>query len=135
MEFSVKTADSRSQIVRLSMSDLKKIEGFNADLVMLIGCETADGPLYRGTGIAGLHQGFLMLGAQNVFGNLWEVDASMAIGLAQKFLDSWASDHNGAEALRKSKISTIKELRRNAYFLKPHPYFWGSSIILTSLRS
>ena len=133
IELSVKTPNtSTTRIIQLSLSDLKEIKWLDTEMVMLIGCETAGGKLYRGTGISGLHQGFLSLGAQNVVGNLWEVEASHAIQQAQDFLTAWATTWSPSQALRESQLKAIQELQGNNYFKQPYPYFWGSSILLVA---
>ena len=99
---------------------------------MLIGCETAEGKLYRGTGISGLQQEFLALGVKNVLGNLWEVESSHAIEQAGNFLHLWAADGNAPLALQKSQRQALAALAANPYYQRAHPYFWGSALLQTS---
>ncbi|MGH7491368.1 MAG: CHAT domain-containing protein [bacterium] len=139
IELSVKTANVLrpetgldSNLIQLSLADLKEIKWLDAEMVMLIGCQTARGKLYRGTGMSGLLQGFLSLGAENVLGNLWEVDASHAIAQAQDFLTLWAASRHPVQALQKSQLKAILALAGNSYYQQPHPYFWGSSILSSS---
>ncbi|MDZ7288918.1 MAG: CHAT domain-containing protein [candidate division KSB1 bacterium] len=132
IELSVKTPNTPvPKLIRLSLSDLKEMKWLDTEIVMLIGCETASGKLYRGTGISGLHLGFLGLGAQNVLGNLWEVDADHAISQAEDFLASWVTSWNSSQALRECQLKAVKELQGHSYYKQPHPYFWGNSILLT----
>jgi CHAT domain-containing protein len=133
IELSVKTPKTTTaKIIRLTMTDLKTITWLGAEMVMLIGCETAGGKLYRGTGISGLQQEFLSLGAKNVLGNLWEVDATFAIAQAQDFLMTWAATWNLPRALQASQCQTMQTLRERRYYQQPHPYFWGSAVLLTA---
>jgi len=133
LDLSVKISNtSRKEIVRLSMADLSNLPRFDAQLVMLIGCETASGKIYRGTGASGLHQSFLSLGARTVLGNLWEVDASYAIPQAQRFLERWISDSIPTAALRDCQLATIQSLENDQYYRQPHPYFWGSYVLMTA---
>ncbi len=132
LELSVKTPQpSTSKNVRLSFSDFEKIKRLDAKMVMLVGCETAAGKLYKGTGIWGLSQLFLLLGAQNVFGNLWEINASQALSQAQDFLASWLATRNSTLALRECQLKGIEKLQRHSYYKQPHPYFWGSPVLFT----
>ncbi len=114
------------------MADLKTINWLGAEMVMLVGCETASGRLYRGTGISGLQQEFLSLGVKNVLGNLWEVDATHAISQAQDFLSAWVTTRNPARALQESQRQAVKTLQGHRYYQQPHPYFWGSTVLLTT---
>lgn len=133
IELSVKTRHSATpKVIRLTMEDLKKLNWRDVEMVMLVACETASGKLYRGTGISGLNQGVLSLGTKNVLGNLWEVDASHAIAQAQDFLVSWVSAWNPSAALQACQRKAIAELEANSYFRAPHPYFWGSYVLLTT---
>ena len=101
-------------------------------MVMLVGCETAGGKLYRGTGISGLQQEFLSLGVKNVLGNLWEVNAPHAIAQARDFLTTWAMTGNPSRALRESQLKAVQGLQGHRYYQQPHPYFWGSAVLLTA---
>lgn len=132
IELYIKTSDNSASNIRLSLSDLKGIKWLDTELVMLIGCDTAAGKLYRGTGVSGLHQGFLALGALNVLGNLWEVSADQTIAQAQNFIVSWATTWKPAQALRESQRKTIQQLQVNSYYLQPHPYFWGNFVLLSA---
>ena len=132
-EMAVQLPKQRKQkIMRLTMTDLRQLERIQAEMVMLIGCETVGKKLYRGTGTSGLHQGFLSMGAKNVFANLWEVDAGQAIPLAERFIESWLETRDIPKALQISKLATIDVLRHKRLYQQPHPYFWGGTVLLTT---
>jgi CHAT domain-containing protein len=133
IEVSVNTPNASTQkMMRLNVADLKNCAWQGTEMVMLIGCETASGRLYRGSGISGLQQEFLALGVNKVLGNLWEVDATHAISQAQNFLAAWASLGNPALALQASQHKALQELQKYRYYQQPHPYFWGSAVLLTA---
>jgi CHAT domain-containing protein len=133
IELSVKMSKaSLPQRIHLTVADLKAVNWLGAEMVMLVGCETASGRLYRGSGISGLQQEFLALGAKNVLGNLWEVDATHAIPQAQEFLTTWATTSSLSRALQESQRKTVQTLLEHRYYQRPHPYFWGSSVLLTA---
>ncbi len=133
IELSIESSNTIApKLIQISLSDLKNVRWLNAEIVMLVGCETAMGKLYRGTGISSLLQGFLSLGVKNVVGNLWEIDASHAIPQAQDFLTAWVFTGNLSQALRESQVKTIQQLLKSDYYQQPHPYFWGSTIVLTT---
>jgi CHAT domain-containing protein len=122
----INSVTSASKTLQVSLADLKKLNWSAAELVLLVGCETAAGKLYRGTGISGLQQGFLSLGAQSVLASLWKIDASQAIPQVQDFFEAWARVLNPALALMEMQLKAIQKLNDHGYFKKPHPYFWGS---------
>jgi CHAT domain-containing protein len=133
IELTVKMPNtSASKRIRLALEDLNQINWLGAEMVMLVGCETAAGKLYRGTGIHGLYQGFLSLGAQNVLGNLWKVDAGQTMAQAASFLTAWATSSNPARALQACQHQAIEELANSVYYRHPHPYFWGSLTLFST---
>jgi len=133
IELSVKTLKAPSaKIFRLTMADLKTINWRDKEMVVLIGCETADGKLYRGTGITGLQQEFFSLGVKNVLGNLWEADATHTIPQTQDFLTIWIETGNPMLALQVSQSKAVQALQGHRYYQHPHPYFWGSAVVLTA---
>ncbi len=136
IELTVKMRNtSTSKRIRLKLEDLRQINWLGAEMVMLVGCETAAGKIYRGTGIHGLYQGFLALGAQNVLGNLWKVDASQTMAQVENFLTAWAAHANSAQALHTCQRQAIEKLTNSVYYKHPHPYFWGSLILFSTKRA
>ncbi len=119
----------RQKKVRLRADALEEMNWENADLVYLIGCETAGGKTYQASGIFGLQKLFLLRGARTVIGNLWQVDAAQAIPQARALLDRLASGERLIDGLRTVQLEAIEELQENPYFGFPHPYFWGSQVL------
>jgi CHAT domain-containing protein len=134
IELAVKTSglSASARIIHLTLEDLNQINWLGAEMVMLMGCETAGGRLYRGTGIYGLYQGFLSLGAQNVVGSLWKVAATQTLTQAESFLSAWSTHASPAQALHFSQCQMIKDLTTSEYYQHPHPYFWGSLILFST---
>lgn len=127
IEVSCKSSlSSMSKIFKVSLSDLRSLNWLSPELVMLVGCETAAGKLYLGSGFLGLQNVLLASGAQNVLASLWKIDASQAIPQAKDYLKIYLQDPNPAGALRKTQNKSIKYLSNHSYYRKPHPYFWGS---------
>ncbi len=114
------------------MEDLKELNWPGAEMVLLVGCETAGGKTYRGTGIAGLHQKFVSLGARNVLASLWKIDARVAIPQIQSFIDYLITDLDPIMALKKVQENAIDNFSKNEYYKFPHPYFWGSYVFITT---
>ncbi|MBD3287453.1 CHAT domain-containing protein, partial [candidate division KSB1 bacterium] len=118
--------DPKPQKVALSLADFKKVDWSATEMVFLIGCETANGKLYEGTGYCGFQQALLARGAQNVLASLWKIDANETINQIVRFLTIWRGQSNPSLALQEVKIQTIRQLQQDEYYKKPHPYLWGS---------
>jgi len=112
--------------VPVSLMDFKNIDWSHAEMVFLIGCETAIGKLYEGSGFAGFQQSLLCRGAKTVLASMWKIDASYAINQIQWFLKSWENTGIPAISLRNVEIKMIQNLNQDNYFKKPHPYMWGT---------
>ena len=108
------------------MADLQKSDWSAAELVWLIGCETAEGKLYQGSGISGLQQSLLALGARSVLASLWKIDAAQAVPQVQWFLNTWSETLDPAAAFSALQRHSIQALRQDNYYRRPHPYLWGS---------
>ncbi len=117
---------------QVNYSDLKYLQWSSPELVLLIGCETAGGKLYRGTGISGLQTRILSLGAQKVLASLWKINASEAIPHTQDFLNIYTHSFDAAQALRTIQLETLQSYYKDSYYQKPHPYFWGSYVLYSN---
>ena len=114
------------EIISLSLRDLDEISWSGAEMVMLIGCETATGKIYRGTGFRGIQYGFLALGAQSVLGSLWPIDYKYALEQTKDFIEFYSGGTNPAKILQTIQVNTIEKLEKNKYLMYAHPYYWGS---------
>jgi len=117
--------DSSETAIKFLISDLKKVDWSRAESVFLLGCETAPGRLRKGTGLAGIQQTILTLGAQEVFACLWKVDSQLSDPLFKDFIKYWVQNKNLAIALQLMQINTIRNYFDDPYYKKPHPYIWG----------
>lgn len=132
IEFTATNSSTAKPItIEITVGDLKNSNWPGAEMVMLIGCETGRGKLYRGTGISGLQQSFISMGAKAVLASLWKIDAGQAIPQAQDFIQFWLDGSEPAIALRKAQLKSIKNLKNEVYN-SPHPYFWGSFSLQSS---
>jgi CHAT domain-containing protein len=122
---------AKQEISKVYMKDLIHAGKSTLNLAILIGCETASGKVYRSTGLSGIHQGFLILGTENVVGTLWEIDLSHSLGQLKELVNALSKNIEPARAMQKFQVKTIKKLRKDKYFLHPHPYFWGGYILFS----
>lgn len=120
--------------VAITLADLKKLPSLAAQFVLLIGCETAQGKFFRGTGLVGLQHQFLSLGAKRVQASLWRIPAEEAIPQTQDLLERWARDSPSVWVLRRIQLEYIKKYSNGSIYLQPHPYLWGSYVLTTTLN-
>ena len=114
-----------SEYLKMYLKDFIKVKKSTLKTVILIGCETASGRVYGSTGMAGIQQGFTLLGAANVVGTLWEIDSYQSLEQLKHYVRELNQIKNPALALQKFQIATLHKLRSHQYFKYPHPYFWG----------
>ena len=131
----VSRVDSSTTSVNLSLAELKQVDWSHAETVFLIGCETAQGKVYRGTGLAGIQQCLLTLGAHEVLASLWKIDSNQSIPQMINFLESWIQKKHTAFSLQEMQIKMIRDLKESDYYKKPHPYIWGSFTLSQTVTS
>lgn len=118
------SADSIRRTIELTLGDLKKVNWRDTDMIILMGCGTARGKLYKGSGLAGLQNGFLTLGASQVLATLWEIDSYHACLQLKMILEAVELGVNLEEALQVSQIGLINKLTTTIKY--PHPFIWAS---------
>lgn len=115
--------DSRGQSVEGSFFAFEALQlPLKADLVVLSGCQTAQGEIVPGEGLIGLSYAFLAAGADRVLASLWPVaDAPTAELISSFYRHLLGAGQSEATALREAQ----RELR-----LRGEPaYVWASFIL------
>jgi CHAT domain-containing protein len=133
LEFNILVAETNNSVtIPVSIADLKRGNWSDAKLIILVGCETGKGKVYRGTGMVGVQHAFLGLGADDVIGTLWEIDAAQYLTQVDDFINFMVKNPNPVLALQYCKIRSIERLKVDKYFRNPFPYFWGSFTLHTN---
>jgi len=105
----------------LGLLDIYDLD-FDADLVVLSGCQTALGKEVRGEGLMGLTRGFQYAGVPRVVASLWRVQDRATAELMTHFYKAmWRDNLPAAAALRKAQISLRRVYR--------DPYFWAGFVL------
>jgi len=104
-----------------------------ADFVNLSSCETGLGRLYRGEGVVGLTQAFLLAGANGVMVSLWHVDDAATAGFMTELYQNERKGLDFGEALTRVKR---EHLRRASGRGTAAPFDWASFVYIgrSSLR-
>jgi CHAT domain-containing protein len=109
----------------LSLTEMLS-QPFHSQLVVVSGCETMLGRLYKGTGMKSVTHGLLSQGAGSVIGTLWKIpDRSSALFMGHFYdtLKSNGGNSPNALAMAKRKMSEHSRYR--------DPWYWGG-FVLTS---
>ncbi|MCI4668238.1 MAG: CHAT domain-containing protein [Bacteroidia bacterium] len=91
-----------------------------ADLAILTGCETGNGRLYSGEGVASLASAFRYSGCENILMTQWQVLDQDAHVIGVDFIKN-ALEMPMPKALQQAKLSYLDNAKGN-----PFPFFWGS---------
>lgn len=110
----------------VTLNELQSVR-FNAELVVISGCETGRGEYYEGEGSMSLARGFLTQGADNVISTLWPVSDRASAQFMKLFY----------EALHLEKLAIPAALqsaqqRLAADPLYRDPFYWAA-YVLTSV--
>jgi len=98
----------------------------NADLAILSACNTARGTLYPGEGIIGLSWAFLAAGCPTTVVSQWEADSQVTSRLMIAFHRHLLAGDTTSEALRKAKLSLMRDKEHR------HPFYWATFIAVGS---
>jgi CHAT domain-containing protein len=126
------SATSKRELVQLTLNDLKAVDWSSAQLVILLGCETAGKDELQGTGLEGFQQVISSRGAQNVIASLWKIEENQGISQIKSFLKSWTETQDIASAFHQMQLMAIQNLENHKFFHRPHPFLWGAFTLAQS---
>ncbi len=103
-----------------------------SDLVVLSACETGLGKIRTGEGVIGLTRSFMYAGSPSVVVSLWSVESASTARLMEIFYKNLMSSMTEAEALRKAKITLMKETEvvEGNKLSYSHPFFWAPFVLV-----
>ncbi|MFT6000333.1 MAG: CHAT domain-containing protein [Neolewinella sp.] len=97
-----------------------------ADLVVISACQSADGRLYQGQGVANFARSFALAGASNLMVNLWEIkDETSHYLLKEVYTRLYQEKKPKYEALRQAQLNYLREHEPTA-----HPAYWATMIYI-----
>jgi CHAT domain-containing protein len=94
-----------------------------ARLVVLSGCSTGAGVLFRGEGIKGMSGAFLGAGADYVLVSLWNADDRTTAVFMENFYGFLAKGDPPARASARAKLDLIRSGLRN-------PFYWAPFVLI-----
>ena len=109
----------------LYVKDLYNLD-LNANMVALSACETGIGELHKGEGFLSLARGFFFSGTSSIASSLWKANDASTSKIMGDFYQNLSEGDFKGEALRKAKLSFLKNNSQNAL---SHPYYWSGFLI------
>lgn len=100
----------------------------SAGLVILNGCETGIGKIYKGEGMLSMARGFIQSGAQSAITNLWQVNHEANAKLMENFYGHLQGGNSPAFALNQAKLAYVNNQEVDE--TGAHPHFWAASILV-----
>jgi CHAT domain-containing protein len=99
----------------------------HAGLVTISTCSSAGDRAYSGEGLVGLSWAFLLAGAHNVVGALWEASDDSTPQLMDKFYEELQKGKSPSAALRSAKLTM---LHSDTYAYR-RPFYWATFQLYT----
>jgi len=109
----------------LTMSEIMELK-LHSDLVVLAACDTGQGDVFEGEGVASLASAFQFAGAESVVLSLWELPSKPALFYMETFYRYLQMGKGKAEALRLSRNAM-----RERY---TDPYYWAVFVLYGDVR-
>ena len=109
----------------LYVKDLYNLD-LAANLVTLSACETGIGELHKGEGFLSLARGFFFSGTSSIASSLWKANDASTSTIMGDFYQHLSEGNFKGEALRKAKLSFLKNNSQNGW---SHPYYWSGFLI------
>ncbi|MFT5822546.1 MAG: CHAT domain-containing protein [Crocinitomix sp.] len=100
----------------------------SARLVVINGCETGLGEIFKGEGMLSMARGFIQSGAQSAITNLWQVNHASNARLMRVFYQELHASGSPAISLRNAKIAYINDQEIDTQ--SAHPFYWAASVLI-----
>ncbi len=108
----------------ISASEIQQLS-LRAELAVLGFCDSGNGKLHAGEGLASLAREFYMAGCSNILLSSWELPDKPASYILQRFYDYLFAGMGKAAALRQAKLDYLDGDDEGIQELASHPYYWA----------
>jgi CHAT domain-containing protein len=109
---------------KLSLTEISR-NSINAQLGVLLGCETGIGIVENGEGIVGLPRAMRMAGIRNIVTTLWQVDDKYSSYLIESFYNKIADGMSSDDAIHQAKVEFMNSASSSAL---ANPFYWAGII-------
>lgn len=100
-----------------------KAHTFSPELLVISGCETAQGPLLGTEGLMSLSRHFIAQGAKAVLATLWPVSDRASAMFMGHFYETLLATNNPAESLRRAQLALMRDPTYR------HPFYWSGFVL------
>ena len=107
----------------LTAEEVRSLNLFGTELVVLSACDTGLGGIGVGEGIYGLRRAFMIAGVQTLVTSLWSV-ADVETGELMKLY------YERLVKRGRPRIAAMQEAVKEMRKCKPHPYYWAPFLVL-----
>lgn len=108
----------------MTADEVRTLNLDGTELVILSGCETAQGPSRHSDGVYGLRRAFQFAGVRTVISALWSIPDRETPELMREIYASDATDY--PTVMREVALKRIRYARENG--LPEHPLVWGAFV-------
>ncbi|MDP3626139.1 MAG: CHAT domain-containing protein [Hydrogenophaga sp.] len=105
----------------LTGADISRLNLRGTELVVFSACDTGNGEIEAGEGVASLRRSVEEAGAQSSITSLWPVPSKATATLMSDFYTRLAAGQSKTEALRQAKLSLMKS--------SPNPMNWAGFVL------
>jgi CHAT domain-containing protein len=107
----------------LTAEEVRSLNLWGTQLVVLSACDTGKGALASGQGVYGLRRSFLVAGAETLVTSLWSVSDAATGELMVSYYQKLVKEKKGRVGAMEEAIEEMKQRR-------PHPYYWAPFIVI-----
>lgn len=107
----------------LTAEEVRSMNLWGTQLVVLSACETGRGALSVGQGVYGLRRSFLVAGAETLVTSLWSI-SDQATG------ELMINYYNKLVREKKTRMEAMEETMKEMKNQRPHPYYWAPFIVI-----
>jgi CHAT domain-containing protein len=107
----------------LTAEEVRSLDLWGTQLVVLSACETGRGTLSAGQGVYGLRRAFLVAGAETLVSSLWSVADNETSELMINFYRKLVRE-------QKPRVGAMEEAMQEIKRRHSHPYYWAPFIVI-----
>ena len=116
---------TKSKTVRIAYTlRISTLPKSHSDLIILSGCQTADGLLKAGEGLLSLTNAFKYAGAKSLTCSLWKTENIVTNKIISDYTVNLDQGQSKDNALRSAKLTFIN----TADPLLKHPFYWSTFV-------